>query len=160
MSKTSCVPNLAEIRSVERNQSERLIWRIPGAMYFHGASRLLCRLAGLEASASLGLLPWLVTSKGVLLWSLSSLIQHGAVLWFYPFRGCLVRGYASMKSTSCSLLAGRGNHWTSPMWVVGWLLPQEDSPQFTLCISGCSEERGCWGLYLCLHSGTNRLCWV
>lgn len=35
------------------------------------------------------------------------------------FRVCLVEGYACLKNTSCSLLAGQGNHWWSPSWVLG-----------------------------------------
>lgn len=61
----SCAPHWAKTRNVEGKQRERLVWKIPSARgftYFHRASRLLWRLPGPEASASLGCLMWSVAN--------------------------------------------------------------------------------------------------
>lgn len=141
-----CSP-LGQNKKCGGKSEERLIWKIPSARsftYFHRASRLLWRLSGLEASASVGLLTWLVASKckGVLLWGLSSWVQHETMhrVGSDPtVSECLVQGYACMKNTSCSLLVGQGITGLAQCgcWV---LLPQKGSPQLTLPIGGCSEE--------------------
>lgn len=63
LSKHSCGPHWAKIRNMEGKQREGLVWKIPrGFTYIHRASRMLWRLPGPEASASLGLLMWLVAN--------------------------------------------------------------------------------------------------
>lgn len=90
LSKQSCAPHWAKIRNVEGKERERLVWKIPSAFInFHRASRLLWRLPGPEASASLGLLMWLVANdckKG----DSPSWTQQSR-LWPYHSRVCLVQ---------------------------------------------------------------------
>lgn len=111
LNKHSCGPHWAKIRNMEGKQRESLVWKIPrGLTYIHRASRMLWRLPGPEASASLGLLMWLVANdcrKG----ELPSWTHHTG-----PW-SCHSSVFAAVlfcvKNTSCSLLLGQRYLWPS-----------------------------------------------
>lgn len=108
LSKHSCGPHWAKIRNMEGKQREGLVWKIPrGFTYIHRASRILWRLPGPEASASLGLLMWLVANdcrKGEL---------PSCYALVLPLHSVCAAVLFCVKNTSCSLLLGQRYLWPS-----------------------------------------------